>query len=106
MRLWVKPLERKTKPGAVSFQRMIVNDDADTGSRLVNLGDLSRIRFPAHSAVTRFIVTDIVLRDATGHKVIPTFMPNAFPTIEKIPYRRSIHQETSQLFMSLSLKEA
>jgi hypothetical protein len=106
MRLWIKPLERKTKPRTVFLQRVIVDNDAYTGSRLMHPGDLSRIGFPAHSEVTCFIVTDTGLRDATGHKVIPTFVPNAFPTIKEILRSRSAQHEISQLFMGLSLQEA
>src|ERR1700734_3820477 len=54
----ITPLERKAKPRAVAFERVIVNDDTYTRSLLLNLCDFRRVGFPCDRPVARFIMPD------------------------------------------------
>jgi hypothetical protein len=80
--LRVSPLERKAKPRAVAFERVIVHDDTYIRPLLPDLCDLRRVGLACYRPVATIIVPDEVFADAVRNQVIWTFVPNPLPAVE------------------------
>jgi hypothetical protein len=88
--LGISPLERKTKPCAVAFERVIVDNDTYIKPFLPNFGDLCRVGIPGYRPITRFVVPDLVRPDGFRNEAILSLMPNSLPAVEQVAHRRFI----------------
>ena len=80
--LGIGPREGKTKPSAVALERVVIDDNANVGPLLSNLGDLRRVSLACYRSVALFVVPDIVRSDADRDQIILALMPDQFPVIE------------------------
>jgi hypothetical protein len=81
--LLIGSLERKAKPGAISVEPVIVDDDTDVGPLLTDFGDLRRIGLARHRPVAVLIVADVMFANAARHEIELALMPNAFPAVKE-----------------------
>jgi len=80
--LGISQLERKAKPSAVAFKRVIVDDDANVWPLLSNLLNLRRVGLARNRPVAVFVVPDVMFPDAARHQIESAFVPNSLPAIE------------------------
>jgi hypothetical protein len=91
----IGPFESETKPGTIALERVIVHYDPDVRSLLVNFLDFIQIGIARNGPAARFIVPDVVFRDALGHEVISALVPDPFPSIEQIAHHKILRHKTA-----------
>ena len=94
----ISPPERKTKPRAITFERVIIDDDPDTWPLLVDGCDLRCVSLPRYRPVALLVVPNIVRSDATWDEVILGFVPHSLPSIEQVAYGIFRHRQTFSCF--------
>jgi hypothetical protein len=82
-RFWINPLERKAKPSAVAGKCVIVDNHANTGPILTDLGDLCRVSLSCHRAIAFLVMPDVVFLNAKRRQIEFAFVPNLLRSVEE-----------------------
>jgi hypothetical protein len=56
----VRPFERKTKPRAITLERVVIDDNPDIWPLLPNLGDLCRVGLARYGSIAVLVMPNVV----------------------------------------------